>query len=588
MLHAYLLFFIIFLSIVFFIGGFWRYEVVACFALLTSVVLGIIPYAKAFSGFSNPAVIIVGTVMVLSKAITKTGYMHSVTRIFGLFPNNTTMHVAILTGTSLLFSSLMNNISAIGILMPIAIYISREHKKSPALVLMPLAFGALLGGSLTLISSPSNLLISGYRAQALGHPYNMFDFSFLGLIVAIVGVIFISIIGWRLIPKREGNTGELLYQIPDYITEVKVDADSVFVKKTVSEIHKMDSVEFDIIGIIRRKKKIFTITKKEKIQANDILIIEATPEAMAKLMSLGKLQLAHDKTLSASNYSSDEFEVIEAVVPPASSAITHSSKSLRLRTRYGINLLAISRTGSYLKKKLNETTLQTGDVVLLQGNIDTLGETVTNLGFVPLAERNFTIGMQKKHYLLFFIYLIAIVLSSLQILPVEIAFSCAVLTLIICNITTVRAAYDSVEWSVIFLLAGMIPLGEAMQTTGATQLLSTHFINMASHSSSICILTLIMVITMILSNLINFIAAAVVMVPIVIQITQGLHMNVDAGLMCIIVGTNCAFLTPIAHECSVLVLGPGGYKFSDFFRLGLPLQLIVLIIAIPTIAWLWP
>jgi di/tricarboxylate transporter len=588
MLHAYLLFFIIFLSIVFFISGFWRYEVVACLALLTSVVLGIIPYAKAFSGFSNPAVIIVGTVMVLSKAITKTGYMHSVTRIFGLFPNNTTMHVAILTGTSLLFSSLMNNISAIGILMPIAIYISREHKKSAALVLMPLAFGALLGGSLTLISSPSNLLISAYRERALGHPYNMFDFSLLGLIVAIVGVIFISVIGWRLIPKREGKTGELLYQIPDYITEVKVDADSVFIKKTIREIHKMESVEFDIIGIIRRKKKIFSITQKEKIQANDILIIEATPEAMSKLMSLGKLQLAHDKTLSASNFSSDEFEVIEAVVPPASNVISHSSKTLHLRSRYGINLLAISRTSSYLKKKLNETTLQTGDVVLLQGNIETLGETVTNLGFVPLAERNFTIGMQKKNYLLFFIYLVAIAISSLRILPVEIAFSCAVLALIIFNVTTVRAAYESVEWGVIFLLGGMIPLGEAMQSTGATGLLSTHFISMTSNCSSLCVLALIMAITMILSNLINFIAAAVVMVPIVIQITQGLHMNVDAGLMCIILGTNCAFLTPIAHECSVLVLGPGGYKFSDFFRLGLPLQLIVLIISVPTIAWLWP
>jgi di/tricarboxylate transporter len=588
MLHAYLLFFIIFLSIILFISGIWRYEVVACLALLTSVILGIIPYAKAFSGFSNPAVIIAGTVMVLSKAITKTGYMHSVTRIFELFPNNTTMHVAILTGTSLLFSSLMNNISAIGILMPIAIYISREHKKSAALVLMPLAFGALLGGSLTLISSPSNLLISAYRAQALGHGYNMFDFSLLGLIVAIVGVIFISIIGWRLIPKREGKTGELLYQIPDYITEVKVEADSAFVKKTIREIHQMDSVEFDIIGIIRRKKKMFSFTKNEKVRANDILIIEATPEAMAKLMSIGKLQLAHDKGLSAFNFSSDEFEVIEAVIPAASSVISQSSQTMRLRSRYSINLLAISRAGSYMKKKLNETALQAGDVVLLQGNVETLGETVTNLGFVPLAERNFSIGMQKKHYLLFFIYLIAIAISSLQILPVEIAFSCAVLALIIFNVTTVRAAYDSVEWGVIFLLGGLIPLGEAMQTTGATQLLSTHFIAMTAHCSTLCVLTLIMVITMILSNLINFIAAAVVMVPIVIQITQGLHMNVDAGLMCIIIGTNCAFLTPIAHECSVLVLSPGGYKFSDFFRLGLPLQLIALVVSIPTIAWLWP
>jgi di/tricarboxylate transporter len=588
MLHAYLLFIIIFLSICFFIANFWRYEVVACLALLTAVVLGIIPYAKAFSGFSNPAVIIVGTVMVLSKAITKTGYIHSVTRIFGLFPNNTTMHIAILAGTSLLFSSFMNNISAIGILMPIAIYISREHKKSPALVLMPLAFGALLGGSLTLISSPSNLLISAYRQQALGHPYGIFDFSLLGIIVAIFGVTFIALIGWRLLPKREGNTGELLYQIPDYITEVKVDAESIFVKKTIAEIHNMEHVEFDIIGIIRRKKKKFSLSSKEKILANDTLIIEATPEAMAKLMSIGKLQLAHSKTLSASNFSTDELEVIEAVVPPTSSVIAQSSHMLKLRSRYGIHLLAISRAGSYLKRKLSETTLKMGDVVLLQGNVETLSETVSNLGFVPLAERNFTIGMQKKHYLLFFIYLVAIALSSLRILPVEIAFSVAVLFLILFNIVTVRAAYDSIDWGVIFLLGGLIPLGEAMQTTGATALISNHFISLTSHCSSICVLTLIMIITMILSNLINFIAAAIVMVPIVIQITTGLHMNIDAGLMCIIIGANCAFLTPIAHECSVMVLGPGGYKFSDFFRLGLPLQFLVLAIAIPTIAWLWP
>jgi di/tricarboxylate transporter len=527
-------------------------------------------------------------VMVLSKALTKTGYIHSITRIFGLFPNNTTMHIAILAGTSLLFSTVMNNISAIGILMPIAIYISREHKKSPALVLMPLAFGALLGGSLTLISSPSNLLISAYREKALGHPYGIFDFSLLGLIVALCGVTFIALIGWRLIPKREGNTGELLYQIPDYITEVTVEPDSTFVKKTIAEIHKMESVEFDIIGIIRRKKKKFALSKKEKIFAHDILIIEATPEVMAKLMSIGKLQLAQNKSLSSSNFSSDELEVIEAVVPPTSNVIGQSSLMLNLRNRYSINLLAISRAGSYLKKKLSETTLKMGDVVLLQGNVETLGETVSNLGFVPLAERNFSIGMQKKHYLLFFAYIAAIALSTLRILPVEIAFSLAVLVLILFNVITVRTAYDSIDWGVIFLLGGMIPLGEAMQSTGGTQLLATYFIACTSHCSPMLVLTLIMAITMLLSNLINFIAAAIVMVPITIQVALGLHMNVDAGLMCIIIGTNCAFLTPIAHECSVMVLGPGGYKFSDFFRLGLPLQILVLVIGVPTIAWLWP
>lgn len=589
MYQPYLLFIILFITMVLFIWGIWRYDVVAFVALFFALLTGIVPFSKAFSGFSNSAVALVAAVMILSKAISSSTFIHAAIHWFKLFSKNITLHISLFTIMGTILASFMSAIGALGILMPIAIQTAIEHKRSPSLILMPLAFGAVLGELMTLISSPVSILISQYRQQVVGQAFNMFDFTPVGIIVSVAGTLFISLLGWRFLPIRgKSKKEEEFFQIPDYITEVKITKNSPFVKKSVREMEKAVNADFNIIALIHRGNKRFTFSKNEILHINDILIIEADHVNLEKLLDAGKLKLTSQKPLTSASLSSEEAKIAEAVVAPGSDTISQSAKMLRLRSRYFINLFAISRKGGEFRQNINDVRWQEGDVVLLQGNAETLQETIVSLGLVPLAEREIQIGTEKKDYLLIIIYLAAVIFAAMNILPAAIAFVLAVILLTVLNVIPYRIIYQSIDWSVIFLLGALIPLGDAMQSTGASTMITQNFIAMTAHYPPVVALILIMILTMIISNLMNFIVASVVMAPIGFHIAQSLHLNVDAFLMAIAVSSICAFLTPIAHKSNLVVFNPGRYKFYDYLRLGLPLEIIVIASSIPTILWMWP
>ncbi len=589
MYQPYLLFIILFITMVLLIWRIWRYEIVAFIALFSSLLTGIIPFSHAFIGFSNSAVALIAAIMILSKAISTTGFIHLATRWFKNFSNSIVMHISLFTITGTMLASFMSAIGALGILMPIAIQTCVEHKRSPSLILMPLAFGAVLGELMMQISSPVSIIISQYRQQIIGQPFNIFSITPVGISVSVTGILFISLIGWRLMPNRgKSKSEEELFQIPDYITEVKLTKGSPFIDKTVGEMIRESKAEFDIIALIHRGTKRFTFSKREVLHANDILIVESDHENLEKLIIAGKLKLANEKPLTTSSLSSEEIKLIEAVVAPGSDIISQSAKMMHLRSRYSINLFAISRKGAEFRQNINEVRWQEGDVVLLQGNADTIQETIVSLGLVPLAEREFQIGMIKNDYILIVTYLGAVMLSAMNILPAAIAFVLAVLILCLFNVIPYRIIYKSIDWSIIFLLGAIIPLGDAMQSTGASDLITHHFISLAYNYPPVIILILIMLLTMLISNLMNFIIAAIVMAPVSFHIAQALHINVDAFLIAIIVSSVCAFLTPIAHKSNLIVYNPGKYKFHDYLRLGLPLEIIVIISSIPVILWMWP
>ncbi len=588
MLQITSLLIILLITIILFIWGRWRYDIVALIGLLLGVIVGVVPFESAFSGLGNPAVITVACVMVISYAISQTGILDYLIKYITPVSSNIYIHLLVLCSITAVLSAFMNNIGALALMLPVAIKTAEKNKRPAALVLMPIALASALGGLTTVIGTPPNLLIASFRAQITNHPFSMFDFTPVGLAVAIIGILFIALIGWRLLPADREGTKSLdeLFPLQDYITEIKVPSESKMIGKTVKDLEDIIDSELIIIGLIRRKQKRLVISRDEILESNDVLIIEIQHDDLEKLLDKGKLDLVHDK-ISSENLRSDEIRLIEAVVPQGSRAEGRSSQGLRLRSRYNINLLAISREGKAFKKRLNHVNLCAGDVILLQGHADTLAESTVNLGFLPLQEHDKPQPATRNAILSLGFFFAAIVLATLHILPIQIAFTVVVVALVLTKVIPVRKIYASIDWPIIVLLAAMIPLGSALETTGATQAIVNTILPLAKHLPLYATLGILMIITMTLSDFMNNAATTVVMAPIAIKLAEALHISIDPFLMTVAIAASCSFLTPIGHQNNTLVMGPGGYKFYDYIRLGLPLEILVVLVSLPMILLVW-
>ncbi len=589
-MQEYLVFFILVATFVLFIWGRWRYDVVALLALMATVACGAVPFHEVFLGFSNPAVITVATVMVITQAITQSGVVDVLVKRLAPVTTQVWIHIGVLTLIAGFLSAFMNNVGALALVMPIAIRTAAKNERPPGLVLMPIAFGSILGGMTTLIGTPPNILIANYRQAVLGQPFSMFDFAPVGLSVAVLGIIFIILIGWRLIPKGrlKSQAMEDVFHIQDYVTEVRIQEESPLVGKQFHEIESIAEGEYIILGIIRNHTKHLKIPVHMELKANDIFIIEAASDDLEKLVDDCKLELVGNKDISAETLQSKNIGLVEVVVTPGSQVEGRTPNRMRLRTRYQINLLAISRQGEPFNQRLKNVRLKAGDVLLLQGDADTLNETVADIGFLPLAERGIRLGLETKKFLPIAIFFISLIFIITKLLPVQIAFSGAVLLMVLFNIIPIRKVYSSIDWSIVVLLGAMIPVGGALASTGGTQLIAQNIIAFAGQTHPIFILGILMIVTMGLSDVMNNAATTVVMAPISISIAQSLGYSIDPFLMSVAVGASCAFLTPIGHQNNTLVMGPGGYHFGDYWPMGLPLEIIILIVSLPLIVLVWP
>ncbi|MEE9451569.1 MAG: SLC13 family permease [Gammaproteobacteria bacterium] len=590
MYEAYILLAILAITLILFIWGYWRYDVVACIALISLVALGIVQTRDAFNGLSNPAVITVACVMIITQAITQSGIIDHVVKRLTPITSPIILHIGILTIITAVLSAFMNNVGALALMMPVAIKTAIDNDRSPSLVLMPIAFASVLGGLTTAIGTPPNLLISSYRLQVTGHPYTMFDFTPVGFWIALAAVIFIALVGWRLIPKnRKAPTqDDTLFHIKDYTSEIIVPSDSPIVGKTCQDLEVLTAGDFSILSLIRNKQQRLNVNKNEILQAEDILIIEASHDDLHKLLDAGKLELASGDMITPESFRGGDISLIEAVVPQNARVEGRSWAKMRIRSRLRVNLLAIARQGRAFKKRLNHVHLHAGDVILLQGETETLRENTVNLGLLPLAERNIKVGFRRKALLPIAIFIGAIILAALQIFQVQIAFSIAVLALVLTKAIPMRKIYASIDWPIIILLAAMIPIGGAFQATGGTAMIADFVVNFAGHHTPLLIIALLLIVTMTLSDIMNNAATAVVMAPIAMSIAQSLNVSIDPFLMAVAIGASCSFLTPISHQNNTLVMGPGGYKFYDYIRLGLPTEIIVIVVALPLILKVWP
>lgn len=587
-----LLFLILASTLTLFIWGRFSFDLVAMSALLAATLLSLIPANEAFSGFGHPAIITVATVLIISKALQNSGIIDYVSRSFLKISQQPIFLIAALTILGALLSGFMNNVGALALLMPVSLQMAAQAKISPALILMPLSFGTILGGLTTMIGTPPNIIIATYRQEISGTAFSLFDFSPVGAATAFIGVIFVSTIGWRLIPKaRSGKTTpEDLFEISDYIVEARVKDESSVIGQCAPQLESSKDEDCEIVGILRGQQHIMGKRPIEnlQIQAKDILIIQTDPGALQKFLENHQLELVGEASLRESDLKSADISVIEAVIAPGSRLERKTFQGLRLRSRYGIALLGISRQGKAFKKRLNHVILRAGDILLFQGETVNLNDTLNRIGCLPLAARGLKIGTHRNTYGPVLIFIAAIGLTACGATSPHVAFSLAIILLILTNMLSLREAYESVDWPIIVLLAAMIPLGRALETTGATASISQGILGLSPGISPLLILTLIMIVTMMLSDIMNNVATAVVMAPIAANLADRIAVNPDPFLMGVAIASSCAFLTPIGHQNNILVMGPGGYKFSDYWRLGLPLEILILFISIPMIILIWP
>jgi di/tricarboxylate transporter len=582
------LFVILVLVFVMLIWGRWRYDLVAFIALMAALLTGVVPVSDAFSGFGHPATVIIALVLVVSRGLSNSGVIELLARYVIDSSRKLSAHVGIMAGLAASLSAVMNNVAALALLMPLDLQAAKKSGRSPSLSLMALSFASILGGMITLIGTPPNIVIAEFRNDALGEPFKMFDFAPVGIACAAVGVAYVALIGWRLLPasRKSGEAQSDLFDLEDYIAEVRVPEGSVVIGKRVRELDELTAKsDIEIIGLTRRGRRLPGLARIAKIEADDILVVEASPESLDE--ALGMLQLEYVGK-SEGVLGDGDLEFAEVVVPETSRLAGRSAVSLRLLYRYRVALVGVSRAGKRFRENVRKLVLRPGDVLLLLGPEERLNDVTGQLGLLPLADRGQRVIQRDKAWQAVAIFVVAIAAASAGLVYLPIALGCVVAAYILLNIVPLREVYTAIEWPVIVLLGSMIPIGGALEATGGSTLIVDAILGLASDISPVMVLTLLVIVTMTLSDVMNNTATAVIAAPIAVEIADRLDANPDAFLMGVAVAASCAFLTPIGHKNNTLILGPGGYRFGDYWRMGLPLEILIVLVSVPMILLVWP
>lgn len=607
-------------TVVMFMWGRWRHDMVAAGALLACIFTGLVPAEVAFDGLGHPAVITVACVLVLSKGLQSSGAVDVLARTFLPGQSGPVLSIIALTGLGAVLSAFMNNVGALALLMPVALQMARRQQLPPGKILMPLAFGTILGGMTTLIGTPPNLIVSGFRQASSGDGFGMFDYTPVGLAVAALGVAFVALIGWRLVPARK-QAGMEGFESGAYITEARVPEGSKAEGLTLREL-ELALVEADaqVLGLVRNSVRVMPPSPRRRTRAGDILMLEAEAETLSHALSSLGLKLEEDRATKEAQQkekdkdetardsaepdgdeqekkekkdkadadSSDEIVLMELVILPSSELLGRSARGIQLRTRYGVNLLAVSRQGQRSFKRLRALAFRAGDLLLMQGSPELIAEFASSTGCVPLAERELRIPDKQKALTAGAIMAASVTVAAMGWLPAAVAFASGVLASMVFRTVPPRSVYNAVDWPVVVLLGALIPVADVMESSGTARLVAGWLLDGLAQGNALVALALILVVTMTLSDVMNNAATAAVMCPIALGTASQLAVNPDAFLMAVAIGGSCAFLTPIGHQNNTLILGPGGFRFGDYWRLGLPLELLVVAVSLPMLLWIWP
>jgi di/tricarboxylate transporter len=570
--------------------GRFRYDLVAFSALLGGVVLGVVPTKDAFSGFGHPATIIVALVLVVSAGLVRSGAVYLITRTLVDASRSLGAHIAIMGAIGGVLSAFMNNVAALALLMPVDIQTARKAGRAPGLSLMPLSFATILGGMATLIGTPPNIIIASIREETLGEPFKMFDFAPVGIVTAIAGLLFVAFIGWRLIPAQDSKqAGATLESYTDYLAELTVPTDSKHIGKRVSELYEIaEKNDVAILGLIRKGKTQYGTAKNNILQGQDTLVIQAAPEALDEFRAALNLDFTDTKREEFLSGASEGLTVIEVVATESSRITGKTAEAIGLAWRQRTVLMGLSRKGKTVKSRMRKTVIEAGDILLLLAPQDAANDVIEWLGCLPLADRGVAVTENSKVWLAIGLFAGAVALASFGIVYLPIALGLVVVAYVLAKIVPLSELYTHIEWPVVVLLGSMIPLGAALETSGGTELISGALLDLTGELAPWMILTVLMVVTMTLSDVLNNTATTIVAAPIAIQMAQSLDVSPDPFLMAVAVAASSAYLTPIGHKNNTLILGPGGYSFGDYWRMGLPLEILIVAVSVPAILVFWP
>ncbi len=582
---------ILFIALILFAWGRWRYDLVAMFCLIVAVLFNVIPEEEAFSGFGHAAVVTVAAVLILSQGLQNAGVVSLITEKMRLIKFTSFSLLATITLVVTVLSAFMNNVGALALMLPITMIAAKEYNIPPARLLMPLAFGSILGGLTTLIGTPPNIIIAAYRAQVTGDEYGMFEFSPVGVPVAIAGVLFIVFIGWRLIPsgRMTKNASMNLFEINSYLTEIQVKKESKYIGARLKDLPMFKGQDrTEILGVATPSTYARNVNLTYKIAEDDIFIIRADPIEIKPLLDNHDFELLNSATHIYEEPDEHTAILMEGVITQGSPLVRRDIRYLRRLSGRSVALVGLARDGESVVSRIRQLVFKAGDVLLIQGHEETIDEQFTQMGLLPLAPRALELDRSRKVVLALMTFLGAIVLAMTNLVSLPIAFILAVMVYVLTGIIRMREIYEQIDWAVIVLLAAMIPVGNALDSTNTTKLLAETMLNIVGSDSPVLVLTLILIITMLLSSVVNNAATALVMAPISVAAAQTMGVNIDGFLMAVAVGASCAFLTPVGHQSNTLVMGPGGYQFGDYWRMGLPLEILIIVVTIPLILWVWP
>jgi di/tricarboxylate transporter len=573
----------------FFVWGRIRYDVVAMLALVAAVLSGIVPAKEAFSGFSDDVVIIVASALIVSAAIARSGITEIAIRPLAPYLTTTRAQVFVLVFAVITLSTFIKNVGALAILLPVALQFAKKSGTSPSQLLMPLAFGSLLGGMITLVGTSPNVIVSRVREEILGQPFEMFDYAPVGLGLSAIGLVYI-VLAHRILPKdrRAGVSIDAAINIENYVVEARVMETSPLVDKPASEIETLGEGQVKLTTIVRERFRRYKPTPALRLHAGDVLLLEGDPAALEKVVARGGLELGGKAAEASGEGDADTIGVVEGVVTADSLLVGANLIDMDVRKRYDVNVLAISRSGERITQRLRSVRFQPGDVVVVQGRFDLLPDTLKDLGILPLAARDVGLGRGRRRWIPALILLVTIIAVAFKVLPIAVAFFTAAVAMLVTKSLTLRDAYETMEWPILILLGALIPVSEAVRTTGATDLIAGWLHVAAGGLPPLAAMGLMLVAAMAVTPFLNNAATVLMVAPIAAGLASRLGLNPDPFLMAVAVGAACDFLTPFGHQCNTLVMGPGGYRFSDYWKLGLPLSILIVVAGVPLIAWVWP
>ncbi|ASY63455.1 TrkA family protein [Sinorhizobium sojae CCBAU 05684] len=584
----FLSFIVIGAMMVFFVWGRLRYDIVACSALMLSVAVGIVPFDHAFDGFSDDIVIIVASALIVSAGVARSGIVDAAIQRFLPELQSVRAQLALLVVTVTVLSAFIKNIGALAIMIPVAFQFARRSKVQPSVFLMPMAFGSLIGGLMTQVGTSPNVVVSRMRADLTGESFSMFDFTPVGASLALVGCVFL-LLAYRLVPERKSQEVSVnqAIEITDYTAEAMAAPGSPAIGKPVSNLVRIGDGGAVVIAIFRRGTHLAPLPDVV-IETDDILLLEGGPAALDRIVSQAKLKIAGERLPMPGDKTRSEIEAIEAVIGSNSSLIGMSAERLALFNNHNVNLLAVSRQGERLKQRLGSIRLQAGDIVVLQGARSELPSFLQDFGCLPLAQREILLGTIRRGTLPLLLLAAAMATTAIGVVPVPVAFFAAALAMVIFRVIPLRDVYRAVDGPILVMLAALIPVSDSLRTTGGSDLIAGWLGGIATHLPPAGALALILIAAMAVTPFLNNAATVLVMAPIAASFATALGYRPDAFLMAVAIGAGSDFLTPIGHQCNTLVMGPGGYRFSDYPRLGLPLSIVIIIATVPLLMWFWP